>query len=205
MDLRNLESVSLWLERLKDGDTAAVQPLWNAYFTKMVTLARARLGTTSRGARDEDDVANSAFYSFCEGVKDGRFPRLDSSDDLWAILFTIVVSKASQYTRSEMRQKRGSGKVIQASAIKGDESRCDLLTNLQSAEPTAADAAIMVEDLRKLLEELVDGNLQQIAIWKMEGYTNREIANMIGKSEPTVERKLKIIRETWIRRESTAF
>jgi IS30 family transposase len=60
---------------------------------------------------------------------------------------------------------------------------------------------MMVEDLRKLLQELGDGNLQQIAIWKMEGYTNREIANMIGKSEPTVERKLKIIRETWLRKE----
>jgi DNA-directed RNA polymerase specialized sigma24 family protein len=100
-----------------------------------------------------------------------------------------------------MRQKRGGGKIIQASGDAGDGTRCDLLANLQSAEPTAADAAMMVEDLRKLLQELVDGNLQQIAIWKMEGYTNREIANMIGKSEPTVERKLKIIRETWLRKE----
>ena len=100
-----------------------------------------------------------------------------------------------------MRQKRGGGKIIQASVNAGDETRCDLLANLQSAEPTAADAAMMVEDLRKLLQELGDGNLQQIAIWKMEGYTNREIANMIGKSEPTVERKLKIIRETWLRKE----
>jgi DNA-directed RNA polymerase specialized sigma24 family protein len=201
MDHQNIESVSLWLERFKDGDTAAVQPLWNAYFTKMVTLARVKLGTTPRGVRDEDDVANSAFFSFCEGVKAGRFPRLDSRDDLWAILFTIVVSKAAQYTRSEMRQKRGGGKIIQASGDAGDGTRCDLLANLQSAEPTAADAAMMVEDLRKLLQELGDGNLQQIAIWKMEGYTNREIANMIGKSEPTVERKLKIIRETWLRKE----
>lgn len=203
MDNRDLESVSLWIERFKDGDTAAVQPLWNTYFTKMVTLARATLGTTPRGVRDEDDVVSSAFFSFCEGVKDGRFPRLDSRDDLWAILFTIVVSKAAQYTRSEMRQKRGGGKVIHASVIAGDESSCDLFANLQSAEPTAADAAAMVEDLRNLLEELDDGNLRQIAIWKMEGYTNREIANMIGKSEPTVERKLKIIRETWLKRDST--
>jgi len=204
MDPQNHESVSLWLERFKDGDTAAVQPLWNAYFSKMVTLARAKLGTTPRGVRDEEDVVNSAFFSFCEGVKEGRFPRLDSRDDLWAVLFTIVASKAAQYTRSEMRQKRGAGKLMQASATGGKESSFDLFANLQSAEPTALDAAMMIEDLGKLLEKLRDGNLQQIAIWKMEGYTNQEIANMINKSEPTVERKLRIIRETWLKKESTA-
>ena len=199
MERQNHESVSLWLERFKDGDTAAVQPLWNAYFAKMVNLARAKLGTTPRGIRDEEDVVNSAFFSFCEGVKDSRFPRLDSRDDLWAILFTIVVSKAAQYSRSEGSQKRGGGKVLHASVISGDASSCDLFASLHSAEPTAEDAAVMVEDLKTLLDLLDDGNLQQIAIWKMEGYTNREIARMIGKSEPTVERKLKIIRETWLR------
>ncbi len=204
MEHPELNSVSLWLNQFKEGDSVAVQSLWNAYFTKMVTLARAKLGTAPRGARDEEDVVNSAFFSFCEGVKDGRFPKLDSRDDLWAILFTIVASKAAQYARAEGRQKRGGGKVMHASALAGNSDQADVFTSLASVEPTAEDATMMVEDLKMLLEALRDGNLQQIAIWKMEGYTNREIANLIGKSEPTVERKLKIIREMWLRSELAA-
>ena len=199
MDHRNVDSVSLWLNQFKDGDTAAAQPLWNAYFTKMVALARMKLGTAPRGSRDEEDIVNSAFFTFCEGVKDGRFPKLDSRDDLWAILFTIVSSKAAQHARSEAAQKRGGGKIVHASNVADRSGAGDLFASLASVEPTADDAAIMVEDLKKLLEALGDGNLQQIAIWKMEGYTNREIADRIGKSEPTVERKLKLIRETWLR------
>ena len=32
---------------------------------------------------DEEDVALSAFDSFCRGAEQGRFPRLDDRDDLW--------------------------------------------------------------------------------------------------------------------------
>lgn len=205
MDPRNHESVTLWLGQFKSGDPAAAQPLWNTYFAKMVELARLKLGTAPRGKHDEEDVVNSAFFSFCEGVKDGRFPQLDSRDELWAILFTIVAAKAAQYARSEGRKKRGGGKVVHASAAADTAGTNDLFASLASVEPTADDAAIMVEDLKKLLEALGDGNLQQIAIWKMEGYTNREIAERIGKSEPTVERKLKLIRETWLRNDLVTF
>jgi DNA-binding CsgD family transcriptional regulator len=36
-----------------------------------------------------------------------------------------------------------------------------------------------------------------VAVWKMEGFTNEEIAAKLNRSVPTAERKLKIIRELW--------
>src|SRR5436190_14674962 len=117
MDQQPADAISIWLNRFKEGDVEAAQPLWNTYFTKMVTLARAKLGTAPRVARDEEDVAISAFVSFCEGVKEGNFPQLENRNDLWAILFTIIVAKAAGHARSEGRQKRGGGKVVQASAV----------------------------------------------------------------------------------------
>jgi len=38
-----------------------------------------------------------------------------------------------------------------------------------------------------------------MAIWKMEGYTNEEIAARIDRAIPTVERKLARIRKLWER------
>jgi DNA-directed RNA polymerase specialized sigma24 family protein len=43
---------------------------------------------------------------------------------------------------------------------------------------------------------LKTGQLRVIAVWKMEGFTNEEIAVMISRSLPTVERKLALIRKT---------
>src|SRR5262249_35153126 len=87
-------SVTLWLEQLKRGNPAAAQPLWDAYFARLVALARARLRAAPRAAADEEDVALSAFDSFCRGAEAGRFPRLDDRDDLWQVLFVITTRKA---------------------------------------------------------------------------------------------------------------
>lgn len=65
------------------------------------------------------------------------------------------------------------------------------------AEPTPSFAAEVAEECRVLLEKLGDDELKQIALAKLEGFSNAEIAERIGKSLATVERKLKLIRKTW--------
>src|SRR5262249_41024371 len=74
-------SVSHWLGRLQAGDPAAAQKLWERYFEQLVRLARKRFqGKKPRGA-DEEDVALSAFDSFCRGAQEGRSPQLGDRDD----------------------------------------------------------------------------------------------------------------------------
>jgi hypothetical protein len=76
------QSVSDWIGQLKAGDERAAQRLWEDYFQRLVRLARARLQGVPRRAADEEDVALSAFDSFCRGAEAGRFPRLNDRDDL---------------------------------------------------------------------------------------------------------------------------
>ena len=57
-------SVTGWIDRLKAGDHAAAQPLWERYFARLVGLARQRLEGQPRRAADEEDVALSAFTRF---------------------------------------------------------------------------------------------------------------------------------------------
>ena len=39
---------------------------------------------------DEEDVALSVFQSLCDGVKSGKFSRLDDRVNLWALLVVIT-------------------------------------------------------------------------------------------------------------------
>jgi len=193
-------SVTIWLEQLKAGDADAVRPLWQEYFARLVAVARGRLRTSARVVADEEDVALSAFDSFCRGVEGGRFPRLDDRDDLWQVLFVITTRKATSLTRREGREKRGGGRVVQASVLAGgEESAADVLGLVSAPEPTPAFAAQVADECRRLLAILVDGDLRQMAIWKMEGFTNEEIARKVDRSVPTVERKLARIRKLWER------
>ena len=102
-------SVSRWFDPLRAGDPVAAQRLWERYFSRTVSLARKKLQGSPRRAADEEDVALLAFASFCKGVEEGRFPRLDDRDDLWRLLGTLTARKAAHLRRDEGRLKRGGG------------------------------------------------------------------------------------------------
>jgi DNA-directed RNA polymerase specialized sigma24 family protein len=187
-------SVTYWLAQLRAGDQDAAQPLWERYFQRLVGLARGRLQGAPRRAADEEDVALSAFGSFCRGAEHGRFPRLDDRDDLWRLLVVITARKASHLIRDESRQKRGGGSGRPAPA---GEAAPGELEQIASQEPAPELAAQVAEECQRLLSCLGDGVLRSVAWWKMEGYTNDEIAAQLGCAPRTVERKLQLIRTIW--------
>ena len=101
------DAITLWLGQLQTGDAAAARPLWDKYFHRLVGLARKRLADSPRRTADEEDVALSAFDSFCRGAEAGKFPDLTDRDSLWRLLTTFTVRKVSHHLRDEGRQKRG--------------------------------------------------------------------------------------------------
>jgi DNA-directed RNA polymerase specialized sigma24 family protein len=181
------DSVTHWLGKLKAGDRAAVGPLWDRYFPRLVELARARLSGFPRRAADEEDVALNAFDSFCRDVAAGRLPRLDDRDDLWRVLLLITQQKAVDLVRRETADRRCGKPGAQGfdlGAVVGNE-------------PTPEFAALVADEFRRLLGKLPDADLKTLAVWKMEGHTNEEIAARWGCVPRTVERRLKVIRSLW--------
>jgi DNA-directed RNA polymerase specialized sigma24 family protein len=192
-------SVTFWIHRLKAGDRAAVQRLWEGYFHRLVGQVRKRLRATPRGAADEEDVALSAFKSFCQRAEDGRFPQLLDRDDLWQLLVVIAGRKASNLAKHEGAAKRGGGNVRNASAPAAGDSQAspDEFSGLIGREPDPQLAAQVAEEYRRLLDQLPDDRLRSLAVGKMEGLTNEEMAAQLGCSLGTVERKLRLIRKSW--------
>jgi DNA-directed RNA polymerase specialized sigma24 family protein len=192
-------SVTHWIEQLKAGDQVACQKLWEGYFRRLVGLARKQLQGTPRAAADEEDVALSAFDSFLRRARESRFPRLLDRHDLWQLLVLIAGRKATNRAQYERRQKRGGGQVRQASALpRGDGSEEGaLFADLIGREPEPAVAARVVEEYQRLLDGLGDDALRSVTVWKLEGYTNAEIAAKLGRAPARVERKLRLIRDAW--------
>jgi len=192
------DSVSVWLQLLKEGDRAAALPLWERYFPQLVGRARLALRSVPRRMADEEDVALSAFDSFCRRAEQKRFPQLNNRDDLWRILLTITACKAAHLIRDEMLVKRGGGKVnpeVDLGSDAADEE--GVLANIMGAEPSPELAAELAEQYRRLLDKLGDDDLRNIAVWQMEGFTVAEIAAKLGRSERTIARKLAVIRDLW--------
>lgn len=191
-------SVSRWVEQVKEGDEEAAQKLWERYFEQLVGLARHQLRGLPKGMADEEDVVLKTFDSFYRGAQMGRYPDLADRNNLWRLLIAMTANKARDLARRERRQKRGGGKVLNEGAFTGkDESRPSPLLEVISRDPTPEFAAELAEDVERRLDALNDEGLRQIALWKMEGYRNEEIAKMIHRVPRTVERKLELIRRLW--------
>jgi RNA polymerase sigma factor (sigma-70 family) len=187
-------SVTAWIGQVKAGDREAAQKLWERYFARLVRLARARLPTGRRRGDDEEDVALSALDSFLRAAEHGRFPNLHSRDSLWALLVTITVRKALKVAR---RQKRIREVGESALGVDRDDPDCRPdWKEILGREPTPEFACQMAERCRSLLDAL-SPELRSVALWKMEGYTNAEIAERLGCVVGTVERKLRVIRTIW--------
>jgi RNA polymerase sigma factor (sigma-70 family) len=187
--LSSAASVTTLLERLKDGDHEAVRLLWQRYYPRLVALARKKLQGAPRRVADEEDAALSAFDSFCRRAEQGHFPDLKDRNGLWTLLVVLTARKAADIIRQQQRRKRGGGQT--PDEADNDPGRFD---ELADDGPTPEEAALLAEEVETLLARLTDPALRQIAVWKLEGYSNVEIAGRQGCSEPTVERRLAVIR-----------
>jgi len=177
------QSITRLIRAMQDGRTSAVAPLLEVYFDRLVQLARKRLAGLPGMADYDEDVALRAFHSLCQRVRDPARPvLLGSRDDLWRLLATRTISRAIDLIR---RHKPGE--------VPGGHD----VEHVLSREPLPEEAAEMADECRRLLDLLDEPELRQIALWKVEGYTNEEIAARLDCVPRTIERKVSRIRLLW--------
>jgi len=186
------DSVSVWIAQLRRGDRTVVQRLWQRYYHRVVHLARKQLSGQARPAADEEDAAQSALHSFFERAEKDQFAQLVDRNDLWQILAVVTRRKVINLKKREGALKRPGGHPVEDGSMAEQ-----MFAGLPGREPDPEVLAHANEEYRRLLARLGSQQLEDIALWKMEGYTNHEIAISIGRSTATVERKLALIRDRW--------
>jgi RNA polymerase sigma factor (sigma-70 family) len=194
----NSSSVTTWIEQVKAGDPVAGQRLWERYLTRLVEVARSQLAGSPQQVADAADVVVVAFEKFLRYSREGRFPRLEDRYDLWQLLLVVTERVALDQRRKVLATKRG-GRVTNSIAARPasiDESGSHWQP--ESREPSPEFAVSAAEECRRLLRLLNDDGLQSIALAKVQGLSNEEIATQQAMSVRSVERKLNIIRKIWI-------
>lgn len=191
-------SVTQLMQQLEAGDSVAAIKIWERFIQRLIRLAQRRLQNLPRRSVDEEDVAISAFNAFFQGVKERRFEHLNDREDLWQVLAMLAERKAIGVLRRELADKRGGGvnrgesvferMIRESSAAHGIEAVAD-------PSPDIVDG--FANGVRDMLEALSDETAQTIALLKLQGLTNKEIAMNVGISLRAVERKLGMIRQKW--------
>ncbi len=184
-------SVTVFFGQLQAGQPEAATALWERFFPRLVGLARKTLMGRPQRVADADDAAQSAFASFCLRVKSGEFAVQDR-DDLWNLLGVITTRKARLQIRHENAEKRGGGRVVNEGALKRPDGSALPL------DEAAAHLSALEFDLHseELLQRL-DPELRELAVLRLLGYQNGEIAAMHKCTVRKIERKFNLIRLRW--------
>ena len=193
-------SVTRLVRQLKDDDprvrALAARLIWQRYFRALLDLARRNLDGRVRRREDEEDILQSMYKSFCLRQQKGEYD-LSGRDQLWGLLVQITLCKVRNAANHHRRGRRDVGRELAASP--GSESGLSswAMEQMDTAGPTPAEALELNEALERKLEALDDPELRQVAMRKLEGFTNAEIATEFGCVVRTIERKLERIRSRW--------
>lgn len=193
-------SVTQYIEGLRQGEGLAAQKTWERFIDRLIRLADRRLKAMPRKAEDEEDVVQKAFADFFRQVQQGRFSKLDDRHDLWQVLCMLVDRRAVDQIKKGNAQKRGEGEVRGESVFleKGDSMVSPGLAGFPEMLPTPDFALELSEALRRRLNSFENDEHRRVALLKLQGYTNLEIAHQIGSSNRTIERWLEEMRKAWI-------
>ena len=175
-------SISLLLSQLHTTRAADAQAeIFRRYYPQLVEHLRTQLSNQVLRGGDEEDLAASAIQAFFTAADQQRLPELEHRGNLWAVMLTIARRKAANQLKR--RQSRGHSGFVEQSPDIADP-RGD----------TTVDAGAIVKEM---LDALADDGLHLIAILKLEGFSNQEVADHVDRSVATVERRLKLIRKLW--------
>jgi DNA-directed RNA polymerase specialized sigma24 family protein len=132
--------------------------------------------------------------SFLCGMKEGRFPDLHNRKELWNLLLTIADRKVIKLRKRERATKRGGGAVVSVTCLATNATDGAVQFDPVDADPTEEEIATVVAEMT---EGLGDPVLRIIAVRRLQGFTDREIAAELGVTERTVIRKRRRIQAIW--------
>jgi DNA-directed RNA polymerase specialized sigma24 family protein len=182
-------SVTCYLDQCKAGDPGAVGPLWERYFPRLAALGEQLIrGQPWAACFDGEDAALSAFDNFWQAASGGRYPELANRNELWALLTTILRHKVRDRAKQACRDRRD---------VRRHQTGSPDLNRVLDPEPSPDLATLLEEECRRLLDRLGDDRLRQVALLKVKGHADQEVAAALGCGLRTVERKLERIRLIW--------
>mgnify|MGYP002633350427 CR=1 FL=1 len=188
--------VTLWLRALEEGNQDAAEQLWSHFFERLTNLARRKL--VQQRVVDGEDIVVSVFRRLCEGAEGGRFEQVSGRDELWKLLVSMTVRRSIDENRRMMADKRGGARVRGDSLLARADGERQFSWDQFAGDQLGPEFLVMVqEECDRLLDRLSDETLRNVALWRLEGFSNDEIAGKLDMTTRSVERKLNRIRQLW--------
>jgi RNA polymerase sigma-70 factor (ECF subfamily) len=162
------------IQRLGNGDTAAIEELYSLYFDRIYSMVYNQVG---RNHTNAEDIVQEAWLAVVKSAK-----KFKGQSQPYTWLYKIVWYKIKDFQRRHYREITNLQQV----------SSCSAMPELEviDTEPIPEEV-IEREETRELVRNAVSalpGHYQQILTLKyLENMSAREIGQVMGKSTKSVE------------------
>jgi RNA polymerase sigma-70 factor (ECF subfamily) len=178
--MRADRSFADFVARLRRGDDAAAQRLFDRFARRLIALARSRLDTRLRQKVDPEDIVQSVWKSFFPRQAQGQYDFADW-EDLWALLTLITVRKCARWSE---RFQTGARNVA------AEVTTWDYFDR----EPAPEEALLLTETIEQVMRGL-DKPQCDMLVRRLQGDSVAEISQAVGFTRRTVQRLLREVRQ----------
>lgn len=185
IELSDAELVQRW----REGDQQAATILHERYLTRLLNLVGRHLADKFNSRLDPDDVVQSVFRSIFRLTREGRF-EFEGDSDFWKLLLTMALNKVRNTVRHHQAGKRTPAAESVSTSADGVDG---YIVNRLSSQPTIEEIVSFADMLEQVLQQL-EPEQQQLIQYRIEGFTQKEIAEKLGVDDRTVRRMFANIR-----------
>lgn len=186
-------TITFLLNQLHTKDEQVVQDVFNFYFERLTAKARHHLRNAG-GVKisDEEDLAMLVLTSFLKDATAGELGELRSRHDVWRMLAKRTRLRAINLVRDEKRLRQGE---VGESIFRDAEGGYDPLGIQHQPGGAGDDIDALHQELLALLSDRLE---QQVASLLLDGNDVAQIAELTGKSNATIYRKIGRIKDCWL-------
>ena len=185
------DTFSSLMARLRSGEDAAAQEVFERFAGRLVALTRGRFNRLLARKVDPEDVVQSAFKSFFVRHRAGKL-EVGDCDGLWNLLTLITLRKCADRAEYFRADRRDAAR--EATGPAGGDATPDAWLVALDREPRPEEAASLAETVEHLFRDL-SAHERPILELSLQGYTASEISVRLGRAERSVRRLREHIRK----------
>jgi RNA polymerase sigma-70 factor (ECF subfamily) len=174
---------------LRRGDPQAACEVFDRYAGRLVALAAEHLPRALQAKLGPEDVVQSVFRSFFRRQAAGAY-QLEGWEQLWRLLAAITVHKCGHQVEKFLTARRDVRRELPGPL---PDSSSDCVTPPIDPAPTPAEALLLAETLREVLDSLTERE-RHVAVLRLQGLPVAQIAAELRCAERTVARHLDAVR-----------
>ena len=187
-------SVTEWLLQIRHGDEVATNNLVSRYFARLARYADKKRRST-RTTDDGEDIALEVLDAVLRRIKQEEYPDLNDRERLWLLLMVSVQNRVISRHRKHCRHLNLGIEIQTVTDLMA--TICIDLDEFLDDPDIETESDEILEFWEKSIRSFKSEETQMVAKLKLTGLSNRQIAERLGMSPRSVDRKVQMILDRW--------